>query len=543
LRPIEDFVLDFMVNALWQPVLLAAIAVLCLRLLLRRASAQHHYVVWVAALILSVLLPFWSALPKRIDPLKPAILPIAINLSTLRMSPALQAIPPTTGTSSVNYSSTLRNLPVKSIFTGLFLLFILYRLLKLGRAWSATRAIRKSAIPVVISERLEKAMNHCRQALGVGDVSLLCSPSVMVPVTLGLRRPAIILPAQLASGASPELLTAALGHEMTHIRRRDYAWNILFELLFLPISFHPAAALVKRRINETRELACDETVGELVMDAHDYARSLVGLANSVSLSSRPTYILGVDDADILERRIMKLVEKMPSASKRSARVWLAIALFALTLSGAGAAAFPVNIMQNQNNQIAAAKLFVSTWKGKLNHEDVADKVMSFKMKGNRLTGTQRASLIRPSQNTDKKDKKVEQQERTGPKSAEQEIAEQEIIALENEITDLTKLTDTAALQHILSDDFTFIGGFGRFRDRANYLEMISRIVYESYVKDEVTVRVYGNTAVTTGRITEKARRKDGQEIIDYQYRFTNMYAKQNDRWRQVAMQLTSVAQR
>jgi beta-lactamase regulating signal transducer with metallopeptidase domain len=394
LKPIEDFVLNFMVNALWQPVLVAAIAVLCLRLLLRRASAQHHYVVWAAALILSVLWPFWSALPDRIDPLKSAIPPVAINLSALGMSPALQAIPPAAGNSSVNNSSTLRNLPFKSIFTSLFLLFILYRLLRLGRAWSATRAIRKSAIPVVISERLEKVMDHCRQALGVGDVSLLCTPSVMVPVTLGWRKPAIILPAQLASGASPELLTAALGHEMTHIRRRDYAWNILFELLFLPISFHPAAALVKRRINETRELACDETVGELVMDAHDYARSLVGLANSVSLSSRPTYILGVDDADILERRIMKLVEKMPSASKRSARVWLAITLFALALSGVGAAAFPINILQNQSNEISAANRFVGTWKGKSDPKMIADHVMIFKMEGGSLTGTQRAFLIR-----------------------------------------------------------------------------------------------------------------------------------------------------
>jgi beta-lactamase regulating signal transducer with metallopeptidase domain len=393
-KPIEDFVLGFMLNALWQPILLAAIAAICLRLLLRRASAQQHYVVWVAALILSLLLPFWSALPDRIDPLKPAISPIAIDLSVLGMSPAIQPIPAATGTGSVNNSSMLRNLPFKTIFTGLLLLFILYRLLRLGRAWSATRAIRRSAVPVIISERLEKAMNHCRQALGVGDVSLLCSPSVKVPVTLGWRRPAIILPAQLASSASPELLIAALGHEMTHIRRRDYAWNILYELLLLPISFHPAAALVKRRINETRELACDEIVGELIMNAHDYARSLVGLANSVSLSSRPTYILGVNDADILERRIMKLVEKMPSASKRPARVWLAITLCALTLSGVGAAAFPINIVQNQNNVPAPAKRFVGTWKGKIKPGDIADQVLIFKIEGDRLTGTQREFLIR-----------------------------------------------------------------------------------------------------------------------------------------------------
>jgi beta-lactamase regulating signal transducer with metallopeptidase domain len=394
LKPIEDFVLDFMVNALWQPILLAAIAALCLRLLLRRASAHHHHFVWVAALFMSVLLPLWSALPERIDPLKPAISPIAIDLSALGISPAIQSIPPAIGTGSVNNSSTLRNLPFKSTFTGLLLLFILYRLLRLGRAWSATRAIRKSALPVVTSERLEKAMDHCRHALGMGDVSLLCSPSVMVPITLGWRRPAIILPEQLASGASPELLIAAIGHEMTHIRRRDYAWNILYELLLLPISFHPAAALVKRRINETRELACDETVGELVMDAHDYARSLVGLANSVSPFSRPTYTLGVDDADILERRIMKLFEKMPSAGKRSARVWLAIALFALTLSSVGAAAFPINIVQNQNNDLASAKRFVGTWKSKLIVQDSAGMMFIFKLEGDRLTGGRRVFIAR-----------------------------------------------------------------------------------------------------------------------------------------------------
>lgn len=386
--------LDFIVNALWQPVLLAAIAAICLRLLLRRASARHHHVVWVTALIMSVLLPFWSALPERIDPLKPAFLPIAINLPALGVFPDRHSITRAKGSGSINNSSTLSGLPFKSIFTSLFLLFILYRLLKLGRAWSATRAIRKRAIPVVISKRLEKATNHCRETLGVGDVSLLCSPTVMVPITLGWHRPAIILPEQMASCASPELLIAAIGHEMTHIRRRDYAWNIFYELLVLPISFHPVAALVKRRINETRELACDETVGELVMDAHDYARSLVGLANYVSLSSRPTYTLGVDDADILERRIMKLFEKMPSASKRPARVWLAITLFALTLSGVGATAFPINIVQNQNNEPASGKRFVGTWKSNLNRSDLADQVLIFKIEGGRLTGTQREIPVR-----------------------------------------------------------------------------------------------------------------------------------------------------
>ncbi len=345
-------------------------------------------------LTLSVLLPLWSALPLRREPLMAAILPIPITVSNFGKSSDSSPAP------SERWPITLK-IPFKRIFACLFLLFLLYRLNKLWRAWRTTTAIRKSAYPVANSEAMQNVMDHCRAALGVGNVSLLCSSLVTVPVTLGVRRPVIILPERLVSEASAELLTAALGHEMTHIKRRDFAWNIIYELLFLPISFHPAAALVKRRINETRELACDETVSELIMDAHDYARSLVSLASAISLPSRSTYILGVNDADILEERVMRLLEKRPSIGARRAAAWLGITLFALALSGAGAAAFPINITQDKNSQVknydvATAKLFVGTWKGKIRPENIIDHVMIFKIEGDRLTGTQRTPRVHVS---------------------------------------------------------------------------------------------------------------------------------------------------
>jgi hypothetical protein len=105
---------------------------------------------------------------------------------------------------------------------------------------------------------------------------------------------------------------------MAHIKRRDFAWNLIYELLFLPVSFHPAALLVKRRINETRELACDETVSELLLDAQAYARSIVSLANSSFSTGQTTYILGVNNADILEESVMKLLAKQTSVNTRRA---------------------------------------------------------------------------------------------------------------------------------------------------------------------------------------------------------------------------------
>jgi len=113
-----------------------------------------------------------------------------------------------------NYTSIALNKSFKGVFACLYLLFLLHRLNKLWKAWRTTRAIRKRAFPIIGSEALQNVMNHCRTALGVSNVSILCSSSLTVPVTVSLWRPVIILPERLISDASSETLTAALGHQM-----------------------------------------------------------------------------------------------------------------------------------------------------------------------------------------------------------------------------------------------------------------------------------------------------------------------------------------
>jgi uncharacterized membrane protein YkoI len=151
---------------------------------------------------------------------------------------------------------------------------------------------------------------------------------VAVPVTIGLFRPVIILPEALLHENDNDLLTSAIGHEFIHVARHDYALNFLYELLFLPVSFHPAAALIRRRIKQTRELVCDELVAERILNAQAYARSLVALASSAPPLRRlfVTTTVGIADADILEARIMSLLSK-PKLNKR----WKKLMLIAVSL--------------------------------------------------------------------------------------------------------------------------------------------------------------------------------------------------------------------
>jgi hypothetical protein len=107
--------------------------------------------------------------------------------------------------------------------------------------------------------------------------------------------------------------------------------------------------------------------------------------------SRPTYIVGVNDADTLEELVMKLLEKKTSANAERAMVLLGVTLCALALSGAGAAALPINFLQDQNQKTATAKRFVGAWK-RITPDPPTDNAYVFMLEGDQLKGTIRAAM-------------------------------------------------------------------------------------------------------------------------------------------------------
>lgn len=350
MKGIDGLVLTFLLNALWQIPAAVAAGLLGARLL-RRAPSWQRYTFWLVVAAACVVLPAASLLRSAPAVGSPAVagIPAAREAGTAGREPF-----PSTGRRPTRYTPGLGAVVVLGY--GFLLLF---RGIRLGRTWSHTRGLAHRASPLQIPERAALLVTRCQQALGVGSVALLTSGEVAGPVTLGALRPAILLPPRFLDDASPEEALSALGHEMAHVRRHDYAVNLLCEALLLPVAFHPALPLLRRRLAEAREAACDEAVLERLIGRRTYARSLLSLAAGIAGLPRPSYTLGVADAHTLEVRMKRILDHGPRPGARRARALLGAALLLLAGIGVTASALSVEAVA----ATGALKPFVGTWRG------------------------------------------------------------------------------------------------------------------------------------------------------------------------------------
>ena len=114
-----------------------------------------------------------------------------------------------------------------------------------------------------------------------------------------------------------------------------------------------------------------------------------------------------------------------------------------------------------------------------------------------------------------------------------------VIALDHAWANAQAQGDAAAMERLLSDDLIITSSTGTLRGKAeelNNLKPDPDLKTYFFKTDETRVRVYGSAAVLTGRARWRINYK-GRDI-DNEMRYTSVYAKEQGRWRMVALQLT-----
>lgn len=342
MRTSSQLLLNFLLNAAWQIALIAALASLG-AWLLRSSSARYRHRLWVSAFCLAFLVPAATSIRAYFETAAPATIePVFVGEPF-----ALRSLDAGIATNGDLLPSVIQlNTDLALTLLVVYAIFVLYRIFKLVQAWQTTRNIKRNALELGADENIPAIIKKCESDLATDSrrIRVMRSETLPVPVTMGLAQPVIILPDTLLREGNAELLTSAIGHEFIHVARNDYLLNLIYELLYLPLAFHPAAALLRRRIKQTRELCCDELVATRILNAEVYARSLLQLAGSTPALRRlsVTTTVGIADADILEARIMSLLTK-PKMTTRWKKTLLVIVSILLLVPSVGAAAFNMRV--------------------------------------------------------------------------------------------------------------------------------------------------------------------------------------------------------
>jgi TonB family protein len=302
----ESIVLSYLANALWQVPLLFAAGWLAARVLRRFGPAVEHRV-WVSVLVQQALLPAASGIPWE-------AVRALLNLfggSITNGQPHISVVMGP-GTASSN-----PHLPAWFLASAaaVYAAITVWSVARFVWNLHAIRVLRRNAAAVTLSADAAGYWAQCAERFGVESASLGTSSDIFGPITIGIRRKLVLLPTEMLAALADTEFRTTTAHEFAHMHRQDFAKNLLYELLSLPVRFHPVLSLTRNHLMETREMVCDGLAAGLT-GQHEYIRSLLRLASLLvdGIDARTPHAIGVFDATSFERRVMRLTEKPAQAS-------------------------------------------------------------------------------------------------------------------------------------------------------------------------------------------------------------------------------------
>lgn len=228
-----------------------------------------------------------------------------------------------------------------SLLLAAWLAGVVLVLARLALAWlRLERTVRRvePAHDAPLAAAAEALAIHARIApprLGVLD-------DLAGPIAVGRR--GIVLPRWALELLDREQLRAMLAHETAHLARRDPLWRSATAFWCALLWFLPLAALARRRLDETAELACDAWAARHLGDGRVLAECLAECAEHRAGAFESALAAGMAQRESpLLQRIDYLIGGSPmdttlSRARAAAAVMFALALASVALPGFGTAA-------------------------------------------------------------------------------------------------------------------------------------------------------------------------------------------------------------
>jgi ketosteroid isomerase-like protein len=130
-----------------------------------------------------------------------------------------------------------------------------------------------------------------------------------------------------------------------------------------------------------------------------------------------------------------------------------------------------------------------------------------------------------------------------PEDARPSEPELELLALQEQFGQAVVRADVGALSRLTSDDWITISPEGKVIPKSAFITVLKSgaLTHSAMELDETRVRVYGDTAVVTGRALTIGAFQ-GQAFTTRE-RSTDIFVRLQGKWRCVLTQLTTIAEK
>jgi len=319
--------------------LVKATLVLCAAALaaraLRHGSAARRHLAWTLALGALLVLPFMAlALPAwKLPFLRIVTLPAAVGGAAGPSAPA-------------------ELLSAGALLALVWAIGATAVLARMAFGWRAVRRMARGAVPMD-DPRWTDTVRMLGESVGVrGGVRLVRGEGAAMPVTWGVFRPTILLPAA-ADEWAPERRRVVLLHELAHVARRDCLTQMLATLCCAAYWFHPGAWWAARRMRVEREEACDDRVLAAGARASDYAGHLVEVARTFRIPRPAAPAMAMARGGQLQARVLAVLDA--GRDRRAVPHGAGMAVSAAVL----AALLPLAVVGPSERERAPASAFAS----------------------------------------------------------------------------------------------------------------------------------------------------------------------------------------
>lgn len=320
LNAISDKWLTFQLAMLWQVAVLIGIVWLIDLLIRRRVWPQVRYALWLL-IIIKLLIPPTLTSPVSVTSPIPAAVHKAVSIQFRSISPADAAstaknleisetiTPPGASNKQQTSEEAFCNSPagilseaaatpvieipaaitpaqpaILSYKAYMMLAWLLGVAVLSGWLLARLSSLRKeyqsnSACPA----HFESILQAAARRLGLKRLPrVIVTARVSTPAVFGLFRPVLLMPADTIKRMSARDIEHILLHELAHIKRGDLLVHAVYMVLQIIYWFNPLLWMIRRTLQNLRELCCDATVARLLReDTLHYRQTLLDTARGL----------------------------------------------------------------------------------------------------------------------------------------------------------------------------------------------------------------------------------------------------------------------